>query len=195
MDLIGSAVALVVLSPLFLLLAMAIRLRMGRPVLFNQQRPGRDGSIFVLHKFRTMSSALDQHGNVLPDDQRLTKLGEFLRRTSLDEIPQLWNVFKGDMSIVGPRPLLVEYLDLYSPDQARRHEVKPGVTGWAQIHGRRTLDSDWEEKFRLDVWYVDNWSLRIDFKIMWLTIVTVLKQDDISQVGEATSRPFRGQTK
>ena len=177
------------------MLAIAIYMRMGRPILFNQHRPGREGSIFVLHKFRTMSSAVDQHGNELPDDRRLTKLGEFLHRSSLDEIPQLWNVFKGDLSFVGPRPLLVGYLELYSPEQARRHEIKPGITGWAQIHGRRSLDSDWDEKFRLDVWYVDNWSLRLDFKIVWLTIVKVLRQADISQAGEATGEAFKGRTK
>ena len=194
-DFFGSVIALIILAPVFLAITIAIFLCMGRPILFNQPRPGRGGSIFVLHKFRTMLSSKDQNGNELPDEKRLTKLGDFLRRTSLDEIPQLWNVAKGEMSFVGPRPLLVEYLELYSPEQARRHEVKPGITGWAQTHGRRTLDSDWEEKFRLDTWYVDHWSLGLDLKILLLTVVKVLMQSDTSQAGEATSEAFKGPPK
>ncbi|PSB61957.1 UDP-galactose phosphate transferase, partial [Chroococcidiopsis cubana CCALA 043] len=141
---------------------------------------------------RTMTDEQDTQGNLLPDEQRLTTFGQFLRQTSLDELPQLWNVLKGDMSFIGPRPLLVQYLDRYTKKQARRHEVKPGITGWAQVNGRRALDGDWEEKFRLDVWYVDNWSLWLDLKILFLTVWKVLRQEDISQVGYATGEEFQG---
>jgi lipopolysaccharide/colanic/teichoic acid biosynthesis glycosyltransferase len=155
-----AAIALAILSPVLLAVAIAIYIRMGNPVLFAQPRPGKNGRIFTFYKFRTMTSDRDCEGNLLPDEQRLTAFGQFLRQTSLDELPQLWNVLKGDMSIVGPRPLMVEYLTRYSPEQARRHDVKPGITGWAQINGRNTIT--WEEKFKLDVWYVEHWNLWVD---------------------------------
>lgn len=163
---------------------------MRRPILFHQLRAGLYGRPFWLYKFRTMTDARDSNGRLLPDEQRLTRFGRWLRSTSLDELPELWNVLKGDMSLVGPRPLLVEYLDRYSPEQARRHEMKPGLTGWAQVNGRNALS--WEEKFRLDVWYVDNWSIWLDFKILWLTLVKVLTRDGISAHGHATMPEFKG---
>ena len=187
-----SAIALLVLSPILLIIAIAIYIRMGSPIFFTQPRPGKDGCIFTFYKFRTMTTECDSDGNPLPDERRLTTLGKFLRRTSLDELPQIWNVLKGDMSFVGPRPLLVRYLDRYTPEQARRHTVKPGITGWAQINGRRLLDGFWEEKFRLDVWYVDNWSLWLDLKILLLTVFKVLQQEGISQQGHATGEEFKG---
>ena len=163
---------------------------MGSPVLFRQTRPGRDGKPFEMIKFRTMRDAIDTDGRPLPDAERLTKLGRFLRSSSLDELPELWNVLKGEMSLVGPRPLLMEYLPLYSPKQARRHEVRPGVTGWAQVNGRNAIS--WDEKFALDVWYVDNRSLWLDMKIIWLTIRKVIKREGISAAGEATMSKFTG---
>lgn len=163
---------------------------MGRPVLFSQVRPGLNGKPFTMVKFRTMTDARDEHGQSLPDSERLTAFGRFLRASSLDELPELWNVFKGDMSLVGPRPLLMEYLELYSPEQARRHEARPGVTGWAQVNGRNALS--WEEKFNLDVWYVDNHSFWLDLKILFMTVFKVLKRSDISQQGEATMSRFTG---
>ncbi len=189
-DRLVAAIALFLLSPFLLILAIAIYIRMGSPILFAQPRPGKDGRIFTFYKFRTMTDECDRYGNLLPDKQRLTTLGQLLRETSLDELPQLWNVLKGDMSFVGPRPLLVAYLDRYSPEQARRHEVKPGITGWAQINGRNALS--WEEKFKLDVWYVDHRSLWLDLKIILLTINKVLKQEGISQQGHATMEEFKG---
>jgi lipopolysaccharide/colanic/teichoic acid biosynthesis glycosyltransferase len=183
---------LIVFSPLILGTALAIYLSMGRPVLFAQERPGKDGRIFTLYKFRSMAHAVDKHGNLLPDGDRLTRVGRFIRKTSLDELPQLWNVLKGEMSLVGPRPLLVVYLERYSPEQARRHEVTPGITGWAQVHGRRLLDGDWQRKFELDVWYVDNWSFWLDMKIIWMSLVQVLKQSDVAQEGHATGEEFKG---
>lgn len=192
LDVVGSAILLIVLSPVILVVAIAISRKLGRPVLFSQTRPGFHSKTFTLYKFRTMTNAVDENGKKLSDDERMTDFGSFLRRTSLDELPQLWNVLKGDMSFVGPRPLLVQYLELYSPEQARRHDVKPGITGWAQIHGRRELDQDWDEKFRLDVWYVDNWSLRLDLQILWRTLAKVIRQDDIAQSGRATSDAFKG---
>jgi lipopolysaccharide/colanic/teichoic acid biosynthesis glycosyltransferase len=164
--------------------------KMGSPVFFRQTRPGRNGIPFQMIKFRTMLDAIDSEGNSLPDSDRLTQLGSFLRSSSLDELPELWNVIKGDMSLVGPRPLLMEYLLLYSPEQARRHEVRPGVTGWAQINGRNAIS--WDEKFKLDLWYVDNRTLWLDLKIIWLTIQKVLKRDGISAAGEATMPKFTG---
>ncbi len=192
LDRLIAAIALLVFSPVMLVVAIAIGLRMGYPVVFTQPRPGKDGRVFKFYKFRTMTDERDAAGNLLPDEQRLTKLGEFLRESSLDELPQLWNVLKGDMSFVGPRPLLVEYLNRYTPEQARRHEVKPGITGWAQINGRRLLDGNWEEKFRLDVWYVDNWSLWLDLKILFLTVFKVLQKEAITQPGHATGAEFMG---
>jgi len=177
-------------SPLLFLIALVIRLTQGKPVLFKQVRPGKDGKPFTIYKFRTMNNAIGPDGRLLPDEKRLTRLGKFLRATSLDELPELLNVLKGDMSIVGPRPLLMEYLDRYSPEQARRHEVKPGVTGWAQVNGRNALS--WEEKFKLDVWYVDHWSPALDLKIIATTLIKVLKREGISAAGEATMPEFLG---
>ncbi|MBW4619068.1 MAG: sugar transferase [Cyanosarcina radialis HA8281-LM2] len=193
LDRLAAALALLVLSPLMLIVAIAIYIWIGRPIVFTQPRPGKDSRIFTFYKFRTMTDERDDRGHLLPDDQRLTPIGQFLRQTSLDELPQLWNVLKGDMSLVGPRPLIVEYLPRYSPEQARRHEVKPGITGLAQIQGRNALG--WEEKFRLDVWYVDNWSLWLDGKIMFLTLFKVLQQEGINQEGYTTSEEFKGEQK
>lgn len=189
-DIVGSSLMLLILSPLMLVLALLVWRKMGRPILFRQVRPGLHGKPFVMYKFRTMTDARDAQGNLLPDSERLTPFGKWLRATSLDELPELFNVLKGDMSLVGPRPLLMEYLDRYTPEQARRHEVKPGITGWAQIHGRNALS--WEEKFKLDVWYVDHWSLWLDFKILWRTLWIVLKREGISADGHATMPEFRG---
>lgn len=189
-DRIFAAFALVVFSPFILLVAIAIYLRMGRPIVFAQPRPGKDGRIFTFYKFRTMTNDCDANGNLLSDQERLTAIGQFLRKTSLDELPQLLNVLKGDMSFVGPRPLMVEYLVRYSPEQARRHDVMPGITGWAQINGRNTIS--WQEKFKLDVWYVDNWSLWLDLKILFLTVWKVVKKEGISQANHATMEDFMG---
>ena len=192
-DLLQRLLALVLvllLSPLILAIALAVRLRLGGPVLFSQQRPGLHGRPFQLVKFRTMTQCRDGNGALLPDEQRLTPFGQWLRRSSLDELPELFNILRGDMVFVGPRPLLMEYLPLYSHEQARRHLVRPGLTGWAQVQGRNSLS--WEDKFRLDVWYVDNRSLALDLWIVWLTIVTVIRRDGINAVGEATMTPFTG---
>ena len=183
-------VMLLLLSPLILAIALAVRLRLGGPVLFSQQRPGLHGRPFQLVKFRTMTQSRDGNGALLPDEQRLTPFGQWLRRSSLDELPELFNILRGDMVFVGPRPLLMEYLPLYSPEQARRHLVRPGLTGWAQVQGRNSLS--WEDKFRLDVWYVDNRNLALDLRILWLTIVTVVRRDGINATGEATMTPFKG---
>jgi len=185
-----AALALVILSPLIIAIAIAIYLQMGRPIMFSQPRPGKGGHIFTFYKFRTMTHACDAQGTPLPDEARLTPLGQFLRKTSLDELPQLWNVLRGDMSFVGPRPLLVQYLKRYTPEQARRHEVKPGITGWAQVNGRNAID--WEQKFALDVWYVDYWSLWLDLKIMALTVLKVLQRQGITESGHATMSEFQG---
>lgn len=190
-DVIASAVFLIVLSPLMLVIAALVWANAGSPVIFKQVRPGLHGRPFTLYKFRTMTDARDENGRLLPDEQRLTKFGRFLRSTSLDELPELFNVLKGDMSLVGPRPLLMEYLPLYTPEQARRHEVRPGITGWAQVNGRNAIS--WEEKFKYDVWYVDNWSLWLDLKILFMTIVAVLRRNGISAEGHATMPVFRGQ--
>lgn len=190
-DVIASAVLLIVLSPLMLVIAALVWANAGSPVIFKQVRPGLHGRPFTLYKFRTMTDARDENGRLLPDEQRLTKFGRFLRSTSLDELPELFNVLKGDMSLVGPRPLLMEYLPLYTPEQARRHEVRPGITGWAQVNGRNAIS--WEEKFKYDVWYVDNWSLWLDLKILFMTIVAVLRRNGISAEGHATMPVFRGQ--
>ncbi|MEN5304355.1 sugar transferase [Pseudomonas sp. TWI628] len=189
-DLTAAAVALLLLSPVIALVAWKVRKNLGAPVLFRQQRPGLDGKPFEMVKFRTMRDAVDAQGNVLPDAQRMTPFGGFLRSSSLDELPELWNVLKGEMSLVGPRPLLMEYLPLYSPEQYRRHEVRPGVTGWAQINGRNALG--WEDKFKLDVWYVDNRNFWLDLKILFLTVKKVVKKDGISGDGEVTMSKFTG---
>jgi sugar transferase EpsL len=190
LDALLSAVGLLVLSPVLAVTALAVRLAIGSPVLFRQVRPGLHGEPFTLLKFRTMRDAHDAEGNLLPDEARLTHLGAFLRSTSLDELPELWNVLRGEMSLVGPRPLLVEYLPLYTPEQARRHEVRPGITGWAQVNGRNAIR--WDEKFRLDVWYVDNCSLRLDLWILLLTLRKVFVREGISHDGHATMENFRG---
>jgi len=189
-DVAAAAVGLVVLSPVLAGVALAVRLRLGAPVLFRQERPGLHGRPFTMLKFRTMTDARDAAGRLLPDAERLTPLGRLLRSTSLDELPELWNVLRGDMSLVGPRPLLVRYLDRYTPEQARRHEVRPGLTGWAQVNGRNALT--WEEKFALDVWYVDHASLALDLKILLLTLRRVLAREGISAAGEATMPEFTG---
>ncbi len=189
-DLFACLAALVLFSPLMLAVAWRIRRELGSPVLFRQVRPGLDGKPFDLVKFRTMRDTVDAEGNTLPDAERMAPLGSFLRSSSLDELPGLWNVLKGDMSLVGPRPLLMEYLPLYSPEQYRRHEVRPGVTGWAQINGRNALS--WEDKFKLDVWYVDNQSFWLDLKILILTIRKVWVRDGINAEGEATTSKFTG---
>lgn len=190
LDRTTAFLALFALSPLILLTSIAIAISMGFPVLFRQQRPGLNGCPFVLYKFRTMTDKRDESGCWLPDECRLTYVGKILRKLSLDELPQFWNVLRGDISLVGPRPLLMQYLDRYTPEQARRHQVLPGITGWAQINGRNSLT--WEEKFALDVWYVDNWSLALDLRILVKTIVLVLKRHGISQEGCATALEFMG---
>ncbi len=185
-----SALGLIFLSPLIALIAWQVCRNMGYPFFFRQTRPGFNGKPFEMIKFRTMKDAIDGDGNQLPDSERLTSFGQFLRSSSLDELPELWNVLKGDMSLVGPRPLLMEYLPLYSAEQYRRHDVRPGVTGWAQINGRNTLR--WEDKFALDVWYVENRSLWLDIKILFLTVKKVVVRDGISADGEATMSKFTG---
>jgi lipopolysaccharide/colanic/teichoic acid biosynthesis glycosyltransferase len=189
-DIVVSAVGLIFLLPVFIAVDLAIRLRMGAPVLFFQMRPGLEGKPFMLIKFRTMTNALDADGTPRPDADRLTKLGSFLRATSLDELPELWCVLKGDMSLVGPRPLLTEYLPLYSKTQARRHEMRPGITGWAQVNGRNAIS--WDQKFALDVWYIDNHSLWLDIKIILRTFGKVLAREGISAKGEETMSKFKG---
>lgn len=190
LDIIIAAAALVLLSPVLLLLARQIRRKLGTPVLFRQVRPGRGGIPFVMYKFRTMRDAEDENGRPLPDAERLTPFGRKLRAASLDELPELWNVLKGDMSLVGPRPLLMEYLPLYNAEQRRRHLVRPGITGWAQVNGRNAIP--WPEKFRLDVWYVENRSLLLDMKILFLTVKKVLGRSGINSEGEATAAKFTG---
>jgi sugar transferase EpsL len=193
LDVVGASVALLIFGPLMLYLAFRVRQELGNPVLFRQVRPGLGGKPFVMYKFRTMTEERDEQGNLLPDEKRLTPFGAFLRAWSLDELPELFNVLKGDMSLVGPRPLLMQYLDRYTPEQFRRHEVKPGITGWAQVNGRNALS--WEEKFKLDVWYVDNWTIWLDLKILWLTLVKVLRREGISAHGHATMPEFKGSGK
>lgn len=189
-DITAALFGLLLLAPLLLLLALLIRVRLGAPVLFSQVRPGLHGKPFRMIKFRTMTDARGADGELLPDSARLTPFGRLLRSTSLDELPELWNVFKGDMSLVGPRPLLMAYLPLYSPEQARRHEVRPGVTGWAQINGRNAIT--WEQKFTLDVWYVDNRSFWLDLRILLLTVKKVFVREGISAEGQATMSRFTG---
>lgn len=191
-DILASAIGLLLLSPFIAIIAWQIKRKLGSPVLFRQQRPGLNGKAFTMIKFRTMRDAIDNNGNPLPDSERITAFGNFLRSTSLDELPELWNVLKGEMSLVGPRPLLMEYLPLYNQEQMRRHEARPGVTGWAQINGRNAIS--WEEKFKLDVWYVDNQSFWLDIKILFLTVKKVFIRDGISAEGEATMSKFTGST-
>lgn len=190
LDVMVASVGLAVLSVPLMLLGLLVRYKLGRPVLFRMLRPGLHGQPFELVKFRSMKDIRDHEGQLLPDSERLTPFGQFLRSTSLDELPELWNVLKGEMSLVGPRPLLMEYLALYTPEQARRHEVRPGITGWAQINGRNAIS--WEERFSLDVWYVEHQSMVLDLKILWLTLGAVLRRRDISAPGEATIKPYRG---
>ncbi len=185
-----AALALLMLFPLFVVVSCLIILLLGRPLLFCQQRPGLNGKPFILFKFRTMTDARDAQGNLLPDAKRLTPFGRFLRSTSLDELPELINVLKGEMSLVGPRPLLMRYLDRYTPEQARRHEVKPGITGWAQVNGRNAIS--WEDKFKYDIWYVDHQSLWLDLKIIALTILNILKREGINYPRQATMKEFKG---
>jgi lipopolysaccharide/colanic/teichoic acid biosynthesis glycosyltransferase len=190
MDRSAAALGLLLVSPILVAVALAVRARMGAPVYFRQERPGLHGRPFRVVKFRTMRHAVDARGNQLPDSERLTALGRFLRATSLDELPQLWNVVTGDLSLVGPRPLLMQYLPRYSREQARRHDVLPGITGWAQVNGRNAIS--WEQKFALDVWYVDHWSFWLDLKILMLTAVRVLRRSGISRDGHATMPEFMG---
>jgi len=190
LDIVIASIALVLLSPLYAFVAYKVKKNLGSPVLFRQVRPGLHGKPFEMIKFRTMKDALDEQGNPLPDSERLTPFGKMLRSSSLDEMPELWNVIKGDMSVVGPRPLLMEYLPLYNEKQAKRHNVRPGMTGHAQVNGRNAIS--WEEKFKLDTWYVENQSTLLDFKIMFKTVHKVLAKDDISADGEATMTKFTG---
>ncbi len=189
-DFVASFIGLILLLPIMIITAFLILINMGKPVIFKQQRPGLNGKPFYLYKFRTMTDKKDSIGKLLPDEKRLTSFGKFLRRYSIDELPQLFNVVKGDMSFVGPRPLLMEYLPLYTPEQARRHEVRPGITGWVQVNGRNAIT--WEEKFKLDVWYVNNRSLFLDLKILLLTAIIVFKSEGINQAGHATMPVFKG---
>ena len=190
LDIIIASIALILLSPLYAFVAYKVKKKLGSPVLFRQVRPGLHGKPFEMIKFRTMKDAVDAEGNPLPDSERLTSFGKMLRSTSLDEMPELWNVIKGDMSVVGPRPLLMEYLPLYNEEQAKRHNVRPGMTGYAQVNGRNAIS--WEEKFKLDTWYVENQSTVLDFKIMLKTVQKVIAKDDISAEGEATMTRFTG---
>lgn len=190
LDVLGALAAIVILSPVIALVALLVRFKLGNPVLFRQQRPGLHGRPFTLLKFRTMTDAVDEAGELLADAQRLARFGQFLRRSSLDELPELYNVFRGDMSFVGPRPLLMEYLPLYTPQQARRHEVRPGLTGWAQVNGRNTIS--WDEKFALDQYYVDHQSFRLDAKIIWLTLLRVVQRHGINDSGGIGQERFKG---
>jgi sugar transferase EpsL len=189
-DLFGTIVGGILASPLLLLLALSVWIFLGAPIMFQQQRPGYKGRPFITYKFRSMTDRRGPDGKLLPDAERLTPFGRFLRSTSLDDLPQLWNVLRGEMSLVGPRPLLMSYLDRYTPDQMRRHDVLPGMTGWAQVNGRNALD--WEEKFRLDLWYVDHWSFWLDIRILFKTVGKVFKREGISQPGQATAKEFMG---
>lgn len=190
LDRLGALLLLLVFSPFIVFMAVMIALSLGRPVVFAQKRPGLRGKIFTIYKFRTMSDERNGNGNLLPDSERLHRIGKIIRSLSLDELPQLWNVLRGEMSFVGPRPLLPEYLDLYTPEQSRRHDVKPGITGWAQVNGRNALS--WKEKFRYDVEYAQSISFRFDLKIIFLTVIKVFKREGIAQEGEATMEKFNG---
>jgi sugar transferase EpsL len=192
-DLALSIVALIPALPLMAVIAVVLRIKAGKPVIFQQARPGLNGRVFKVYKFRSMHNTLDKEGKPLADDQRLFPLGKFLRTTSLDELPEIFNILRGEMSWVGPRPLLISYLDRYTSEQARRHNVLPGITGWAQVNGRNILS--WEEKFCYDVWYVDHWSFWLDIKILWKTAGSVLHREGINQPGQATAEEFRGSNK
>lgn len=192
-DFFASSLGFLVISPLMIIVALLIRCKLGSPILFRQQRPGLRARPFYVYKFRTMTDQRGADGQLLPDEVRLTSFGKLLRRLSLDELPQLLNVIKGDLSLVGPRPLLMQYLPLYSPEQARRHEVRPGITGWAQVNGRNAIS--WEDKFKLDIWYVDHQSFLLDLKILWITFNKVFKREGISQEGQATMSEFKGREK
>lgn len=192
-DIVISLSGLILSLPLLLILSVLIKLDTKESIFFIQRRPGKNEKIFNMYKFRTMKSLTDEGGNLLPDEKRISKTGALLRRLSLDELPELWNVLRGDMSIVGPRPLVLIYLERYTPEQARRHEVKPGITGWAQVNGRNAIT--WEEKFKFDIWYVDNWSLWLDFKIIFMTIISIIKGEGINQPGHATMEEFKGSGK
>lgn len=189
-DIVSSLLAIIVLSPLLLIVSILVRIKLGSPVLFKQERPGKNEKIFTLMKFRTMTDERDENGELLPDEVRLTKFGKFLRSTSIDELPELFNILKGDMSVIGPRPLLVQYLPRYNVHQHRRHEVRPGLSGWAQVNGRNAIS--WQEKFNLDVEYVDNYSLFMDIKILFMTVINVFKRDGISSETSATMEEFMG---
>jgi len=193
MDIALSALILIVCSPIILIVGLITWLSSGGPIFFYHQRPGKDGKLFKLVKIRSMVDQYDQDGKLLPDSERITSLGSFIRRTSIDELPEFYNVLRGDMSLVGPRPLLKQYIPRYSAEQARRHEVLPGVTGWAQVNGRNTIS--WDEKFKLDIWYVDNWTFWLDVKIIFMTIWKVLTREGISQPGRATMDEFKGNEK
>lgn len=189
-DLLIALLGLIILSPFIVLIAILVRIFLGTPIFFRQTRPGYKGMSFTVYKFRTMTEVRDAQGNLLSDDNRLTPFGKFLRSSSLDELPELFNILRGDMSLVGPRPLLMEYLPLYSPEQMRRHDVHPGLTGWAQVNGRNTLD--WQTRFALDVWYVDHWSFWLDIKIIFMSLWKVIQREGISQPGQATTEYFKG---
>jgi sugar transferase EpsL len=192
-DLVIICLGLLFFLPIIFVVAILVRFKIGSPIFFEQPRPGLEGKVFKIHKFRTMTNKCDSNGVLLPDRKRLTQFGKFLRSTSLDELPSFWSVLKGDMSLVGPRPLLVEYLPLYSEKQSRRHKAKPGITGWAQVNGRNTLS--WDEKFELDVWYVDNQSIWLDVKILWLTVKKVILRDGVTAQGDSAMPLFRGSKK
>ncbi len=189
-DITLALVLVILFSPIYIVVSLLVLVKMGRPVLFRQQRPGKDGQIFGIYKFRTMTNDKDENGDLLPDEQRLLGLGKTIRSLSLDELPQIFNVLKGEMSFVGPRPLLVEYLPLYDERQSKRHDVKPGITGWAQVNGRNAIS--WEQKFEYDAWYVEHQSFLLDMKILWLTFLKVVKRSDISSDSSATMEKFRG---
>jgi len=190
-DIVLALILIIVFLPFYIIVTILILTKMGSPVLFRQQRPGLNSDIFGIYKYRTMTNEKDENGNLLPDEQRLLGLGKTIRSLSLDELPQIFNVLKGEMSFLGPRPLLIEYLDYYNDTQKRRHDVKPGITGWAQVNGRNAIS--WEQKFEYDIWYVDNQSFMLDIKILWLTFLKVVKRSDISQDGKATMEIFRGE--
>ena len=192
-DFTVALIGLLCIWPLLLIVAIFIYIKLGSPVVFTQQRPGLHGKPFCIYKFRTMTDERDVSGKLLPDDVRLTSFGKLLRKLSIDELPQLFNVLKGELSLVGPRPLLMEYLPLYSPQQARRHEVMPGITGWAQVNGRNAIS--WEDKFELDIWYVDHQSFWLDMKILWMTAMKVMKREGVSQKGHVTMEEFKGSKK
>jgi sugar transferase EpsL len=189
-DLLLAIPGMLIISPLFLIIYLLVWLYIGSPIIFRQRRPGYRGKAFWIYKFRTMKESRDINGDLLPDEQRLTRLGKLLRATSLDELPELFNVLRGEMSLVGPRPLLMQYLERYSPEQRRRHAVLPGMTGWAQVNGRNAIT--WQEKFNLDIWYVDHWSIGLDLRILFLTLIKALRQEGINQPGQATAAEFLG---